>query len=267
MTALALVAAAMLAASPAPQASMAAPTVAPAAPAAPAPPDGTYVYDLMVAGQPSTSTITVKHAADGLHITEVTEISSHAVTSSLVLNASSLSPLSYAATYDVGTSHPQDISISFTASAAHVATFGLQTTLAAQSGAPHLVLIDGAMPSGFFVLPAAAAAARDASLTAINAGALTAIVLSLNRSLSVPRPASVPASDVAVSVISPTAFSVWYDPRTFVMHELDVPLQNVVEKLVKYVAAAEAPSAVAIARRSEHRGSERHSAAAMIVRH
>jgi hypothetical protein len=267
MTALALFAAATLAASPAPQASMPAPTAAPAAPAAPAPPDGTYVYDLMVAGQPSTSTITVKHAADGLHVSEVSEISSHAVTSALVLNSSSLAPLSYTATYDVGTSHPQDVSISFSANAAHVATFGLQTTLAALSGAPHLVLIDGAMPTGFFVLPAAAAAARDASLTAINAGALTATVLSLNRSLSLPRPAGVPSGDVAVSVVTPTAFSVWYDPRTFVMHELDVPLHYIVVKLVKFVATARAPSAVAVAWQSEHRGSARHSAAAMIVRH
>jgi hypothetical protein len=262
MTALALVVAAALAASPAPSAAPSAP-----APAAPAPPDGIYVYDLMVAGQPSTSTIKVKREADGIHITEDSDISSHAVTAALVLNASSLAPMSYAATYDVGTSHPQDISISFGANAAHVSTFGLVTTLAAQSGAPHLVLLDGAMPSGFFMLPAASAAARDASLTAINAGALTANVVSLNRSLSLPRPASVPAGDVAVSVLAPTAFSVWYDPKTFVMHELDVPLQNVVERFVKYVAAAKAPSAVAIAHRGEHRRDARHSAAVMIARH
>ncbi|HEY5093508.1 MAG TPA: hypothetical protein VII69_00160 [Candidatus Eremiobacteraceae bacterium] len=269
MTAVALIAAAMLAASPAPPASSPAPpaaTAPPAAPAAPAPPDGTYVYELTVAGQPSTSTIKVKRDADGLHISEDSEIASHAVNAALVLNASTLAPVSYAATYDAGTSHPQDISITFTANAAHVATFGLQTTLAAQPGAPHLVLLDGAMPSGFFALPAVAAAARDASLTAINAGALSAIVLSLNRSLSLPRPASVPAGDVAVSVLSPTAFSVWYDPKTFVMHELDVPLQNVVEKFVKYVAAAGTPSAVALARQGEHRRNARYSAAVMIAR-
>ena len=272
MTALALVAALALAASPAPPASTPAPMAAPAPPAAnaartaPAPPDGTYIYDLMIAGQPSKSTIKVKHDAAGLHITEDTEISSHAVTSALVLDASSLAPLSYAATYDVGTSHPQDVSIAFGTSAAHITTFGQMTTLAAQSGAPHLVLLDGAMPSGFFVLPAVAEAARDASLTAINAGALSAIVVSLKRGLSLQRPASVPVGDVAVSVVAPTAFSVWYDPRTFVMHELDVPLQSVVEKLVTYVAVARAPSAVAIARRGEHRRSARHTAAATIVR-
>lgn len=277
MTAVVLIAAAMLAAAPAPSAVPPAPPASspapaasaapPAAPAAAAPPDGTYLYDVIVAGQTSTSTIKVKRDADGIHISESSEISSHAVNAALVLSPTSLAPMSYAATYDVGTSHPQDISISFTANVAHVATFGMQTTLTAQSGAPHLVLLDGAMPSGFFALPAAAAAAHDARLTAINAGALSAIVLALNRNLSLPRPASVPAGDVAVSVLSPTAFSVWYDPKTLVMHELDVPLQNVVERFVKYVAAAGTPSAVALARQGEHRRDVRYSAAVMIARY
>jgi hypothetical protein len=260
-----------LAATPAPTASAAAtPAVAspaPAAPGAAAPPDGTYTYDLTVAGQSSTSTITVKRQADGIHITENSEIESHVVSSALVLNASSLAPAAYTATYDVGTAHSQDLAISFGSNVASVTTFGQQTTLVAQPGAPHFVLLDGAMPTGLFVLPAAAAAARDASLTAINAGALTAIAVSLNRSLSIPRPASVPAGDVAVSVVAPTAFSVWYDPQTFVMHELDVPLQNVTEKLVKYVAASRAPSAVAIAGRGEHRTNARYSAAVLTARH
>lgn len=266
MIAAALLLASALAASPSP-APAAAATPAPAAPAAAAPPDGTYTYDLTVAGQSSTSTITVKRQADGIHITENSVIQSHVVSSALVLNASSLAPAAYTATYDVGTPHSQDLAISFGGNIASVTTFGQQTTLAAQPGAPHFVLLDGAMPTGFFVLPAAAAAARDASLTAINAGALTAMAVSLNRSLSIPRPASVPAGDVAVSVVSPTAFSVWYDPQTYVMHELDVPLQNVVEKLVKYVAANRAPSAVAIAGRGEHRPNARYSAAVMTARH
>ncbi|HWX10542.1 MAG TPA: hypothetical protein VNZ04_00860, partial [Trinickia sp.] len=142
-----------------------------------------------------------------------------------------------------------------------------QTTLAAQSGAPHMVLLDGALPSGFFALPAEAATARDTSLTAINAGALAATVVSLNRSIAVPRPAGVPSGDVAVSVVSPTAFSIWYDPNTFVMHELDVPLQNVTEKFIKFVAAARAPYAVASARRGEVRGDARYIAGVMIARY
>jgi len=77
----------------------------------------------------------------------------------------------------------------------------------------------------------------------------------------------VPPGDVSVSVVSPTAFSVWYDPKTFVMHELDVPLQNVVEKFIKYVAAARTPSAVASARRGEFRRNARYSAAVMIARY
>src|ERR1700687_857857 len=244
MTVAAIVAIAALSASAALPSALQAPSAAPATPAAialpgaPAPPDGTYSYDLSVAGQSSASTIKVERKSDGLHITDNSDLTGHIVTATLVLNAATLAPASYAATYDVGTAHSQDVTISFGTSVASVNTFGQQTTLAAQPGAPHMVLLDGALPSGFFVLPAAAAAARGASLTAINAGALAAIVVALNRTIAVPRPANVPPGDVAVSVVSPTAFSVWYDPKTFVMHELDVPLQNVVEKFTKYVAAA-----------------------------
>jgi hypothetical protein len=283
MTLAALVAIATLAASPAPPPASPAPPVAqpvplaspaataqpvaPAAYAAPAPPDGTYYYDLSLAGELSTSTIKVQRMPDGLHITDNSDLTGHLVTATLVLNSTSLAPASYAATYDVGTGHSQDMSISFGTVVASVNSFGQQITLEAQPGAPHMVLLDGALPSGFFVLPAAAAAARDSSLTAINAGAFAADVLSLNRSISVPRPANVPPGDVVVSVVSPNPFSVWYDPNTFVMHELDVPLQNVVEKFVKFVAATGKPSAVALARRGEVRRDARYSAAVLTARY
>jgi hypothetical protein len=266
MTVAAIIAIAALAASPAPSTPTAAPAAA-AQPSAPAPPDGTYYYELSVVGQPSTSTIKVERKSDGIHITDNSDLTGHIVTATLVLNAASLAPASYAATYDVGTAHPQDVTISFGTSVASVNTFGQQTTLAAQPGAPHMVLLDGALPSGFFALPAEAAAARDTSLTAINAGALAASVVSLNRTIAVPRPAGVPAGDVAVSVVSPTAFSIWYDPKTFVMHELDVPLQNVTEKFTKFVAAAGAHSAVASDRRGEVRRDARYTAAVMIARY
>ena len=266
MTVAAIIAIAALAATPAPSTPTAAPAAA-AQPSAPAPPDGTYYYDLSVAGQPSTSTVKVERKSDGIHITDNSDLTGHIVTATLVLNAASLAPASYAATYDVGTAHSQDVTISFGTSVASVNTFGQQTTLAAQPGAPHMVLLDGALPSGFFALPAEAAAARDTSLTAINAGALAAIVVSLNRTIAVPRPAGVPAGDVAVSVVSPTAFSIWYDPNTFVMHELDVPLQNVTEKFTKFVAATGAHSAVASGRRSEVRRDARYTAAVMIARY
>lgn len=260
----AIVAIAALAIAPAQPAAQPTPAAAPAAVAqqtAPAPPDGTYYYDLSVAGQSTTSTVKMERKSDGIHITDNSDLMGHVVTATLVLNSASLAPASYAATYDVGTTHPQDVTISFGTSVASVNTFGQQTTLAAQSGAPHMVLLDGALPSGFFVLPAEAAAARDTSLTAINAGGLEAIVVSLNRSIAVPRPAGVPSGDVAVSVVSPTAFSIWYDPKTFVMHELDVPLHNVTEKFIKFVAAAGAPSAVASASRGEVRRDARYTAA------
>ncbi|MBV8490703.1 MAG: hypothetical protein JO199_09255 [Candidatus Eremiobacteraeota bacterium] len=45
-------------------------------------------------------------------------------------------------------------------------------------------------------------------------------------SASAQRPASVPASDVALAVGGSVPFVVWYDPATLVPDEIDVPSQS-----------------------------------------
>jgi hypothetical protein len=224
-----------------------------------APPDGAYSYSVSAVGVVSDSTITVKRAADGLHVSEVTDIAGKHATASLALDLTTLAPLSYSATY-LGS---QDVSLAFNVNGASETVYG-QTAqpvmLAPLPGAPRLVILDGALLSGFVMLPAIAAITSDTSVTGVLPARAANYAVSLNRNLKPPHPQSVPAGDVPLSSISPTAFTIWYDPKTFVMHELDVPLQNVIVTLVKYTAAAGGPSAVASAKRGEH-GRERRPVA------
>ena len=48
-----------------------------------------------------------------------------------------------------------------------------------------------------------------------------------------PRPTGVPASDTSLSIASHVNFDEWYDPSTFVLHDVSVPIQDVQIKLTK----------------------------------
>jgi hypothetical protein len=54
-----------------------------------------------------------------------------------------------------------------------------------------------------------------------------------DNSLAGARPAAVPAQDVALAIGGQFAFTIWYDPATYVPDEIDVPGQNVVVSRVR----------------------------------
>jgi hypothetical protein len=209
--------------------------------AATAPPDGTYTYDIAYGGQVTSATVTIKRDAVGLHVDEDTSIASKTATASLALDLTTLAPISYVASYNPGSSSPSSVAISFNGQGASETVDG-QTSqpigIAPLVGAPKLIVLDGALLAGFVVLPAIASNTSDNSMTAIVAANGTAYPIVIDRKLKAAHPTTVPAGDTSVSVITPTAFTIWYDPRTFVMDELDVPLQGVTETLRKHTAAA-----------------------------
>jgi hypothetical protein len=211
--------------------------------AAAAPPDGIYTYDIDAAGQISQSTVTVKRDANGLHVDENTAIASKTATASLALDLTTLAPISYSAAYNPGSSSPSSVAIAFNGQGASETVdeqSGQPIPIAPLVGAPRLVVLDGALLAGFVMLPAIASISSDNSMTAIVAANGTAYPIVIDRKLKAAHPTTVPAGDTSVSVITPTAFTIWYDPRTFIMDELDVPLQGVTETLRKHTAAAPA---------------------------
>ncbi len=215
--------------------------------AAAAPPDGTYTYDIAVSGQISLATVTIKRDGNGLHISEDTMIATKAATAALTVDPATLSPISYQASYNPASTSPVSVAISFSAQGAAETVDGQSSQpieIAPLAGAPRLIILDGALPSGFVMLPAIAAISTDTAMTAIVAANGTAYPITIDRKLKAARPSTVPAGDTSISVITPTAFTVWYDPKTFVMDELDVPLESVTETLTKHSAAVNSTGGV-----------------------
>jgi hypothetical protein len=56
--------------------------------------------------------------------------------------------------------------------------------------------------------------------------------LTVDAALKPVRPATVPASDEAMSFNSMVQITLWYDPKTLVVDEVDVPTQGVTVKRV-----------------------------------
>ncbi|MDQ2681000.1 MAG: hypothetical protein M3Y21_08275 [Candidatus Eremiobacteraeota bacterium] len=198
------------------------------------PADGTYTYSSSLSGQKlGTTTLTVKHSATGLSVEESASatIAGQAVaaTTTQVVN-SQLTPTSYDANYN-NAGQKLHAALSFANGSAK------QTSDVAQlsnksydltANAKGFVIIDGALVGGFFLLPAQMAQVSGGPVIGIAPVYGQAFPISADTTAKPARPAAVPATDVSLSVGSPVPFTEWYDPKTMLFDELDVPSQNII---------------------------------------
>lgn len=192
------------------------------------PPDGTYHYTAMVSGtQAGSCTITVKHSADGVRIGETATGSfggaSYAADATLTLDPS-LVPANYAALY-----RPPGQSINAKVAfkgntAAETADNGNQS-FGLNAGTQHFVLLDGSMFAGFFIFPSQLRAWSASPVTAVAPMFGRSTTIATDTTLRPDRPKGLPATDLALSVSDPVEFTIWYDPATLLVDELDVPRQ------------------------------------------
>jgi len=196
-----------------------------ASPALPA--DGAYSYAGSLAGQPSAkTTITVNHAGDAIRLTEsaAANVGGDSQTAQTVLALdASLAPTSYTASYTaMGKTLHSTLTFNGTTAkqsgdAAPSATFTLP------AGAAHFVVLDGSMFSGFFALPSQLRAWGNPAVVAVAPMFNRSYPIAVDPSVKPRRPAGVPATDEALAFSSPIAFTIWYDPTTFVVDEMDAP--------------------------------------------
>jgi hypothetical protein len=209
------------------------PVPSPPASAAPAsaPPAGTYRYlttlDGAVIGR-STLVVTTSNPA-GITVSEDSSgvLAGQDVAARATLHLDGdLAPSEYTALYRTpqGTLQTE---ARVTARDVHLLTDGRDQIVSLPPNGTHLVVLDGALLAGFFVLPA--------QMHAWNATTLLALVPVYGQAVpatSVPaspqRPSSVPARDLALSVQAIVPFVEWYDPVTMVPDEIDVPSQQLV---------------------------------------
>ncbi len=198
------------------------------APATPA--DGTYTYVSSVNGAAVGKTsITVSHAASGLVLAEKGAGSyngeSGTIQDTLDLD-STLAPSSYTASATFG-DRPMKASVTFTgASATQTGDIG-NKTYDLVADAKHFVVLDIGPFSGWFALPAQMTAWNNAPALAIAPAFGHGFPL-VATGQTPARPSNVPATDASIAVSQPVAFTVWYDPKTLLVDQVEIPTQGVV---------------------------------------
>lgn len=200
--------------------------------AAAAPASGTYTYSSMYQGQPvgRTTIVVTRTAAGGILLSESGGGAMSGVNASLkdtlTLDAATLAPKNYAVTTTMGGQSGQENAV-FNGSQAQLSgTRGAQT-FSLPNGVSHFALIDFGPFSGYFALPAQLAVWHAVPFTAVVPLADEATTLTPDTAMKPVRPQNVPATDVQVSFSTPLQLTMWYDPKTLIVDQVDLPVQNV----------------------------------------
>lgn len=196
-----------------------------------APPAGTYTYTSSLNGEKvGTTTITLTTApAGGQHIDEKASGSyagqTGTLADTLTLDAT-LAPASYTSSATMG-ARTMSSTLSFGPNGATETAEGQNKAFPLAGNAKHFVVLDVGPFSGWFALPAQLHAWGMAPVMALVPGVAQAYPITALAQTTTARPASVPGADAVIAVGSPLAFTLWYDPATLLVDELDVPAQAV----------------------------------------
>lgn len=197
------------------------------------PPEGTYSYVSTMNGtQIGKTAITVKDSPHGVVLTEVGSGNmngqSGTVQDTLTLDER-LAPATYVADASIADSRNMRSTIAFSAGQAQQTGDVTKTYQLAESS-KHFVLMDIGPFSGFFMIPAQMKEWKNAVVTAIVPNFGQSLPLSPDFSMQPARPAGIPKSDLSYSFNSMVEVTMWYDPRTLIVDEVDVPAQGLVVK-------------------------------------
>jgi hypothetical protein len=137
-----------------------------------------------------------------------------------------LAPLGYSANASIADSRSMQSSLAFKGGQA-MQTGDVTKTYQLAPDAKHFVVLDFGPFAGYFALPAQMQAWNDQPVFAIVPMYAQGVPIAVDKSLTPERPKNVPAGDVQISVKSPLQFTLWYDPNTLVVDEMDVPTEGV----------------------------------------
>lgn len=201
-----------------------------AALAAPAPADGTYTYVTVLNGaQVLKSAVTVKHDAAGDIVFSESGAGnlngrSGSISDTLTLD-SALAPVGYSALASLADSRSMQSSLAFKDGEA-TQSGDVTKTYDLVADAKHFVVLDFGPLSGYVALPAQMQAWNDAPVIAIVPMYAQGVPITIDKSFAPDRPKSVPAGDAQLSVKTPVEFTVWYDPKTLVVDEMEAPTEG-----------------------------------------
>ena len=202
---------------------------------APAPPDGTYNYSIIQAGtQIGTSSLILKRLANEITIHETQTLGDSSFIVDERVDASTLAPESYIATYSKGTGS-QTARAGFDSKGATVSLDGVSGTqdFPLSGGVRNAYVVEMALMTGYFLLPAQIRQSRSSQFMQVIPSEVESMVTRVTPQALSPRPASTPANDASISVASKVDLDEWYDPGSLVLDTVAVPIQNVVIKRTK----------------------------------
>lgn len=203
-------------------------------------PDGTYQYAFK---QGSTtigaSSVAIKRSGSVISIHEnqtLTDAQLGAVqaTSDESILADTLAPLSFAASY-AASGKTVEVKLALSGGSGAFERDGERLTVPVRMlmGTQAMAVEDQALVTSFIVFPALTQNAKASAFTIAVPTAARTFIMRVDP-MAATKPAGVPANDTSVSFASPVAFSIWYDPRTGVVDEIDVPSQSLVIALTKH---------------------------------
>lgn len=208
-----------------------------------APPDGTYTYEFNRGGQSiGRSVVVVTSGADGGVRVRESQTFLGAPSASADLRLSSqLEPASYSATYLAG-GRSLSATVTFGSSAASETAGGATKSFPLLSGTTRFTVFDGTLISGVAVLAAQMAQYHNTGTTALAPVYGQSVQIAVRADDRPKKPVDVPSSSRDISFSGAVPFVVWYDPTTWIVHEIVVTSQSITVKLTSQTAATAAPT-------------------------
>ncbi len=207
------------------------PLILAAAMSTPAPANGTYTYVMSMNGtQVEKTAVTVTRDAAGNVVLNENATGNMngrtgAVKDTLTLDGA-LSPVGYSADASIADSRSMKAALAFENGEARQSG-DVTKTYDLVADAKHFVVLDFGPFSGYFALPAQMQAWNDQPVIAIVPMYAQGVPLAVDKTFAPDRPKNVPAGDVQISVKTPVQFTVWYDPKTLVVDQMNVPAEGV----------------------------------------
>lgn len=202
--------------------------------AAPALMPGTYTYTATYEGLDSgSSTLTVRTVGDTTTIQENANgaINNIQVAGEVTLNlGADLVPTVYDGSYDSGVQHSViTVTVSRTSALlVGTTTGGAQMAFPLKPPATHVVIIEPGLMAGLFALPAQMKAWQYDPILAVAPSIAKSLTYELDTTAKPQRPDGVPAQDTQITFGGDLAFTIWYDPATYVPDAVVVPSQSAV---------------------------------------
>jgi len=191
---------------------------------------GTYTYNATLAGaNVGTSTLVVKSVGTTTVIDEKvtgTISGSGASASDTLVLGADLGPLTYQMNAMQDGSPLKDSATIANATANITDVHGKSASFDLLANTKHFVVADFGLFAGLLPLPAQMRAWDDAPVLVVVPMLGRSVALAPDAGASAQRPASVPASDVALVFSGEAPFTIWYDPSTNVPDEIDVTAQG-----------------------------------------